>query len=32
MLTGHQSESAPAGNPQIVAHFTRPRKAEGQDN
>jgi hypothetical protein len=30
--TGTKSKTASAGNPQILAHFTRPRKAEGQDN
>jgi hypothetical protein len=30
--TGTKSRAASAGNPQILAHFTRPRKAEGQDN
>jgi hypothetical protein len=30
--TGTKGEAASAGNAQILAHFTRPRKAEGQDN
>ena len=30
--TGTKSKAASAGNPQILAHFIRPRKAEGQDN
>ena len=35
LITGAQaprSEAASAGNPRIVTHFIRPRKAEGQDN